>query len=326
MSDQSTHYESQLPKKIGISKASIFNYSAGTASLLGIITSPFIFPNDSVSLVYSIFLIFLVSSLLVHTYLRDKRKLTRYAQAIFYIHYVNHIVRDHLSEIENGNFQSTQITLYKIVNSIAQCYSLLTSKQCRCTIKELNDDFTINDAERDEISKNSTHMCNQNDTIKHTLDENTDFRNLWYSLSGCSRYFHHPNLLNYWKLRKYNNSSFRVVGDPKLKNFWGYSWVSRWPLQYKSTIVLPIRYFSEFNPPKPVLPPEKLPPKSTFAEWKFWGFLCIDCNSRNIFDPEFAPELGAAFADILYIFLTQTKILLDNRDQDNIKIIKKDTK
>jgi len=93
-------------------------------------------------------------------------------------------------------------------------------------------------------------------------------------------------------------------------------------LQYKSTIVLPIRYFSEFKPPKQVLPPERLPPKSSYPEWKFWGFLCIDCNSRNIFDPEFAPELGGAFADILYIFLTQTKILLDKKEECHIEINK----
>lgn len=219
--------------------------------------------------------------------------------------------------MENNNFSDTEIVLQKIVDSISNCYSLLTGKQCRCTVKELKDDLSVRTVVRDTLSKNRMHLCQIQDKAEHHLDENTDFYNLWYSLYGCSRYFYCDNLINFYKTSKYKNSSFKILGKPEIIPILRFfSFVRKWRLPYKSTIVLPIRYFSEFKPPEK--PDKKLqnPQKQDYPHWKFWGFLCIDCNSRKIFDNEFSPELGAAFSDILYIYLAQTNILLDKAGKE----------
>jgi hypothetical protein len=130
------------------------------------------------------------------------------------------------------------------------------------------------------------------------------------------------NLLKEWKLHKYKNTSFNKpeVREPELKTFLGYSYVANWNLPYKSTLVLPIRYLKEFIPPskddgKPnmrinLLKRFSIPTNDgdkLTMKWKFWGFLCIDCNSRNVFHKDLAPELGLAFADLLYIFFDELK-------------------
>lgn len=317
---QVAKYESQLPKKKQMSWPSIFNYIAGSASILAIVTAPKFFPQENIPLAYSVGLVALVASLLIHTYLKDRRKLNRYSSATLYQHYINHIIRDSLAEMENNDFSSTDTVLSKVVDSISNCYSLLTSKQCRCTIKELNDDLTIKTVVRDSISKNRMHLCHLQDKEVHRLEENTDFYNLWYSVYGCSRFFFCKNLITLYKSRQYKNSSFKILGKPDIQNFLRYfSYVKNWKLPYRSTIVLPIRYFSEFTPPAKPESDNPAPHKKDYPHWKFWGFLCIDCNSRNIFDSEFAPELGAAFADILYIYLTQAQILLDRKQKKIIK-------
>lgn len=320
LSYQIAKYEEQLPKKKNLSWPSIFNYLTGSASILALVSAPNFFPQENIPFVYSIALVAIVASLLIHTYIRDRRKLNRYAQATLYTHYISHIIRDSLSEKENDDFSDTKIVLQKIVDSISNCYSLLTGKQCRCTIKELNEDLTVKTVVRDTISKNRMHLCHIQDKEEHHLDDNTDFYNLWYSLYGCSRYFYCDNLINLYKTNKYKNSSFKILGKPDIIPFFSYfSYVKKWRLPYKSTIVLPVRYFSEFKPPEK--PDERCinPHKRDYPHWKFWGFLCIDCNSRKIFDSEFSPELGAAFSDILYIYLTQTKIMLDKRLKETIK-------
>lgn len=313
MSEQSSKYESQLPKKRSVSVSSVFSYSAGGASILGFLSSNYIFPHSGIALAHTIFLLVLVFSILLHTYARDRRKLHRYAQAVFYIHYVNHIIRDSLAHAKEDNFKLSQETLQLTVNAIANCFSILTGKQCRCSIKELNDDFSINTVVRDNVSKKRIHEHHDTKTSHH-LEENTDFKNLWYSIYGCSRYFLANDLIKFWKIHKYENSSFKLVTFPKRSNFCSFTWVSNWKLPYRSTLVLPIRFFSVFDPPaQQEISAKKKTKKTEFDHWNFWGFLCIDCNSRNIFDQEFAPELGAAFADTLYIFHEQTKFILDKR-------------
>ncbi len=309
-------YEDQLPKPPRLSFSNIFIYLSGFSSIIGLVASPFFSPNNTIPLFYNIFLISLITLLLVYIFLKEKRKLNRYAQSVYYIHYVNHILRDYLAELHinvqdeiDVGFDKIDNILQDVVSAIATCYSILTGKKCRCTIKELKDDLYIITIIRDNISKISARINDdQQDTIKHSLNENTDFYNLWYAINGCSRYYLSNNLVREWKNRRYKNSSFKVYDEPEVLSIFGYQ-VAKWTLPYKSTLVLPIRYVSQFNPPHNK--EEKERSKRKHNNWNVWGFLCIDSNSRNVFDAEFAPELGAAFADLLYIFYSQIDALLD---------------
>ena len=290
LSYQAAKYEDQLPKKKNVSFAGLFNYIAGSASILAIIVAPNFFPQEKISLVYSIGLIGLVGSLLIHTYRYERRKLHRFANSTIYIHYINHVIRDGLASFENKNFSDVEEISQTVIDSIADCYSLLVGKRCRCTLKELNDDLSVKTVIRDSIAKKRQPTCETQDKGEHLIEDNTDFYNLWYSLEGCSRYFFSNDLIKLFKKGTYKNSSFKILNKPQLIPLGLFTIVSKWTLPYKSTIVLPIRYFSEFQPPvEPKIRDTQNVHKYDYHHWKFWGFLCIDCNWKNVFDEEFAP-------------------------------------
>jgi hypothetical protein len=320
MSDETAKWETQLPKKQFISFASFFSYLSGIASIFGLLLTGSFVSQQQVYFVHTIFLLILILSLCAHTYLRDKRKLHRYAQAILYIHYVNHIIRDQvacLTDRDRSGFD-LKTTSRDIVNATANCFSLLTSKKCRCSIVELQEDLQMVTTTRDNITENKRERGKYRDrSIK--LENCTEFRNLWYSLNGCTRYYLCNDLLSEWKNRKYEHASFIDETPPRFVSFLSiFSFTKDWSLPYRSILVLPIRYVKKFDPPKQqqgddVKSNGRKNPE--LSHWNFWGFLCIDCNSRNIFDREFAPELAAAFADCLYILFDQSNYALENNKE-----------
>jgi len=138
----------------------------------------------------------------------------------------------------------------------------------------------------------------------HKLDENTDFYNLWYpTRTGYLRVYRCNNLVSIYKKGQYKNSSFKTHGKPIIKKILWLPFlkkVIKWTLPYKSTIVFPIRYVFDFT-----LSEDDRNIATNTKHWVYWGFLCIDCKSRNVFDPIYTPELGAAFADLLYTLFFQ---------------------
>ena len=248
----------------------------------------------------------LVITVIVHNYIKERKKLHRYAQSVFYTHYVNHIIRNYLAECKNGKFENINLINKKILNAIANCFSMLIGKQCRCSLKVLDSNFNISTPCRDDIGENRVHRTNS--SIAHNLHNNSDFYNLWYGTGGCSRFYLQNDLKKLWKSHKYLNSSFEEFGCPEVKQlFGGFSVVVNWNLPYQSTLVFPIRYFERYQPPTS---DGEIP-----DHWSFLGFLCIDCESKNVFDERYSPELGAAFSDLLYAFITQAKHLKELSNQ-----------
>jgi len=80
-------YKEQLPTQFSTTLPMYFNYFAGLASILGLLYTVFAPPDkiflepQTIHLLHTGFLITLTISLLAHAYLRDRRKLSRYAQA-----------------------------------------------------------------------------------------------------------------------------------------------------------------------------------------------------------------------------------------------------
>jgi len=135
-------------------------------------------------------------------------------------------------------------------------------------------------------------------STEHLLDDNTDFKSLWYREVGAIRYFLSNDLVELYRDGKYENSSFEEVGTPTVTCHWqGFRFVKNWNLPYKSTIVLPIRYIPDNQIGEDI--------NGDHKEYRFWGFLCVDCNSKNVFDKIYSPELGGAFADVLYMLFSQ---------------------
>ena len=308
MKEIQTKYEDQLPKIQKLTFDKIFGYITGLASLAGLIGAPFIIKDlSTLNYVYMSFLSLLVLLLLVHALLIEKRKLHRYAQTIFHIHFVQHIIRNSLASSSKGDFEDDiKDVTQKILNSVAYCFSFTSGKNCRATIIELKSNFELEVVARDDLSE----IKAKSRTKKHKLEDNTDFENLWYAINGCSRYYLNNNIIRSWLNHKYKNSSLLEEGEPETKSIFGFSYVKNWPLSYRSVLILPIRYISKFSPPNET---------QTVANWDYYGFLCIDSISKNSFDERYSPELGAIFADMLYTYYNQKDFILDSLTNPNQK-------
>lgn len=295
-----TKFESQLPKPEKLSFDRLFGYIAGSASIAGLVGAIFVVKDQSVlSYVYIGFLSLLVLLLLLHAVLVERRKLHRYAQTVFFTHFAQHLVRDSLAELQKNGKDEIKKNIEKILDTIANCFTITSGKKCRATLIEMDSNFELKVAARDSMS-NIKAMPR---TKTHKLDANTDFANLWYSINGCSRYYLNNDIPESWLAHKYNNSSFQEGCDFDVKNLLGLKIIKKWPLSYRSAIVLPIRYVSEFTPP--------IEPGILLPHWDYWGFLCVDSISTKAFDERYSPELCAVFADMLYTYLNQSRYILD---------------
>lgn len=294
LSESAAKFENQLPKLERFSFDRLFGYLTGAASLAGLIAAPFVITNqDTLSYVFMAFLSILVLLLVAYVIVLERRRLQRYAQAVFYIHFAQHVTRDSLARIQDTGQDDIQKISEKVLDAVASCFSIISGKKCRATLIELEHDFKLKVVARDSMSEiKAVHR-----TKNHYLSENTDFDNLWYSKNGCSRYYLNNNIPSSWLAHKYKSSSFNETSEPVTKKLFGYSHVRKWPLAYKSALVLPIRYISEFSPPKDT--------ENTCPHWHYWGFLCIDSISTRSFDEQYAPDLGACFADMFYAYLSQ---------------------
>jgi hypothetical protein len=241
-----------------------------------------------------------------YLYVTNRKKLHRYAQAVFYLHFINHTIRDQVAAMQYGKPINFEELMQDVVDATANCFSILTARQCRCSVKEIKPDRTVATVVRDGVS--SSQSPNLSGAV-HKIEDNTDFDNIWYGKGGCTRFFVCRNLVELWRSGKYKNSSFAVRGDPETRSILGLTFVTKWPLPYKSAIVWPIRYIPDACP-WPILndgsfhalPEDKRP----FV----WGFLCVDFHSRNVFDEIHAPELGAAIADAIFTMFHAARINL----------------
>lgn len=302
-------FESSLPKAYRSSFPEIFNYIAGFASILSVVVAAIFIEDKSISLIFYLVYLFVISLVLViHGVIVNSRKLHRYAQAVVFTHYVNHIIRDSLEEIPCVHINSTvddmvKNTIQKIANAVSDCFSIVTARRCRVRIVEMRNDGSLNVIAMDEISgKLDSHREIINHKCDFNLRDNTEFLELWYG--KCPRYFLSDDLVGLYKSHKYKSSLLDNLGPPDFYKIsilgmqinYKYEWI----LPYRSLLVVPIRYIKEFNPPSKFL---------NSVEWHYYGFLCIDSNSKNCFEKRFSPELAGAFADAIYTYLNQVRVV-----------------
>lgn len=300
-SDLRKLFDDQLPKPRRVSFSFIFGLTGSLCSVLGLLASLIFFDQELASIIYTIYLIAFVSVLIAYIVLKELSKEHRYSQTVYYIHYVNHILRDYFGDITDEKSTEIGVLTSEILTAIANCFSIITGRICRALLVELKPDKSLVTIARCLRSKRINQRSEKN---APQLKGNTRFYNLWYALEGCTRFYHCNNLPKAWKLRKYDDSLFAEYGSPEPRQFLNISWVTEWHLSYKSIIVLPIRFLKKFVPPQEN-------GEDPQPEWKFWGFLQIDCNSRGVFDSKLATELGLAFADLFYTFFIQTDTRLN---------------
>lgn len=296
----------------------------GCGAVTSIIAFLLIFVNigslsSDVKIIIAITYLFLIIVFLIaYILLGTQKQLQRYAQAVFHMHFVNHAIRDHLAARQSdGENVPLKDHLGQILDAIAGCYSVLTGRPCRVSIKEIKpgSPVEVTTAMRDSISRVSSNgASSENKHVVHALDKNTDFRNLWYCQNGCFRYYFSNNIIDDWKNGDYENTSFEVYGRPKGRTFFFKFTILHWTLPYKSVMVFPIRYVRDWSK-WPLLPGTE---RSSTADAPqlddqnllpdVWGFLCVDSPTKGAFRLPHAAEVGGAFADALYtLFTTQAK-------------------
>lgn len=243
--------------------------------------------TDDILKIYLIVLIVVALLFFGYSMYLSTNKTTRYAKSLVFVHYVNHIIRD--------TFQTKVVVEIEpisenLLTQIATCFSIITGKKCSATIWELEEgSFDLKKFAMDSISKLSPR---DDEEGTHSIEENTEFIDVWKAQNGCTRYYLSNDLLRAWKYKDYQNSSFKYLGYPEHKPIFFIDRVVNWKLHYKSTLVLPIRYIENFMPPKEMT--------RNHDHWRYFGFLCIDCDKKNVFDKIYCPELGGAFADAMY--------------------------
>jgi len=180
----------------------------------------------------TLYLFIIVCVLMIYIFIRETKKRHRYALAVYHVHYVNHAIRDCLSDLQIGRNQTLHSVLENIVNSIAFCFSIVEGRQCRCSIKEVLHvpDLEIQTVARDTISR---QFSVNTDRERHLVSENSDFEKLWNGEKGYARYFQGTNLKMMWSRGGYKNSSFRVVGEPERLDIFTITLVRKWNLPYR---------------------------------------------------------------------------------------------
>ena len=298
-------FSDQLPKWQPWTPERVLALAGSIAGLLALFIT--FFKIDQLAaeqqiLIFAAELGLLCIGLIIYIYVMTRKKLHRYAQATYFMHYTNHVIRDQIASMEAGKEIVLRELLQDIVDACANCFSLLGGKRCRCSIIEVRPNNEVAAVVRDRLTSTQSPHTH---AVSHTIDENTDFSNIWYGTNGCPRYFPSRNLIKLWQAGRYKNSSFKLHGEPSTVSVLGMTCVSNWPLPYKSTIVWPIRYIPE-GTKWPLAQGTEPAAQGVFL----WGFLCIDCGSKRVFDTIHAPELGAAFADALFSVLHTARMMM----------------
>ncbi|MCL1939827.1 MAG: hypothetical protein FWG04_04105 [Desulfovibrionaceae bacterium] len=305
--------------------SNIFVAITSLSSIFGfllVIKIPF---SDDAKL-FALFLIILIVVLLAYIYYYHITKPYKYAICSSYMHQVNHILRDHLAKVEEA-FKSGSLnrktegenfisTMEQCLTITANMFDVLTGRRCGVAYKQLILDDKhprpyLKTVARDYRTRDHRKYTAEEGTI-HCIDDNTDFYDLFFGKNQCSNYFFENNLPKLWKKglnpsnRPYKNSSFKLAQkEPELYQWGdhlGLQLLKSWPLQYKSAMVFPIRFGSVLR-----FPPHDEPHAHPM---KYSGFLCIDCGSKNVFNDRLQIDLGAALADLFYIFISQYAFIL----------------
>lgn len=268
--------------------------------MMGVIAAGFGFyfkPQTLPESTYAIFLISLVLFLLGYIFYRESQKRHRYSEAIVFLTHASHLIKDFLQDFKYGRAGESEMKNIQIqlADNISKCFTLLKGRLCNVCIKTLEENGELITVARDSNSSIRYSDVEPSQALKHYLKDNTDFDMLFENNIECGRYFLENDLKALWKLRNYKNSSFGMVTDPEIKTIFKYfNYVSNWKLGYKSTLVCPIRHITTDHYPG--------------GDYKhYWGFLCIDSNSRGVFNASIDPELAYCFANQIYTLSGQLR-------------------
>ncbi|ENM3786239.1 hypothetical protein V9N53_003583 [Vibrio cholerae] len=287
-----TKYEAQLPKVKRYEIKDVISNIFGVIGVIGVIFTFVTYENkEPFSFNVNELFVFVVQgviilSLLSYLFYREVNKRHRYSEAVYFIAHSSQLIKDFLRRYREGDVNKSDLDRLheKIANNVSNCFSLIKGKKCSVCIKTIEDNNILRCLARDANS-DARYSEQNNDFSHHTIMENTDFSSFFLSSCPKIRYYLNNNLKKSWLNREYKNSSFFNVGEPRVKNFFGYSYVKGWRLAYNSTLICPIRHITSDNS----------------VGKHYLGFLCLDSSSRNMFNDTIDPELLYCFANQIYL-------------------------
>tara|TARA_R110002096_G_scaffold394610_2_gene589904 strand:- start:1811 stop:2689 length:879 start_codon:yes stop_codon:yes gene_type:complete len=205
----------------------------------------------------------------------------RYAQTV-------NILADGFSEIHKlyrskSDVRETIHACSLLCDNLAEAFTVITGTKCNASIKVLSkgeDEAGSLKAKAITFARNRNRERNPKpNKVKHWIDKNTDFNEILENIDSPSggHFFANSLVFRYG----YLNTSFSVYSElPDDKNpilrYW------RWPLPYKSTIVVPICPSSEPN------------------SMNLAGFLCVDSLNMFAFKKDYDVSLIRGVADGLF--------------------------
>lgn len=298
---------------------SFIQAAAAAASIFAFIKIEEMVPNDYAGMIYAGFLVALTFALAIYIFIIHSRKLHRYADIPPFLHHVNHTVRSMLTRtrqrMANGtltheDIEEIELATISMLDSIAHCFSILTGCQCGVCIKELQhgEQPRLRTVYRDSLSQHSRGGNDANQD-PHPIETDTPCWEIFTGQVGCERGYLCNNVKLEWYRGKYKSPSFeRNGGEPHSINFLGLKLIRGWNIRYKSAFVSPIRYRAYLRNGGNLPRPSVSTPSPTV---RYWGFLCVDGNKRNLFSEDRHRDVLAAFSDALFIYFNELHDIID---------------
>lgn len=286
--------------------------------------------------IHTAYLIFLCLMLLLYIFHMHRKKMHRYSQTTQYTHYAAHIIRDSLYKLRNLVQQKEAETsgreisdeadkiLRELLDCIAGCFSVLIGKNCRVCLKAIdkdsNDDRGLTVIVHARDKQTSHKMEPGADTDEHPDDgdhllcDDTPCNAVLCGQTGHYRVYCCNDVPHAYSSNHYRSASFGKYGGlpvqggiiPGVKAFYV---IKKWTLPYKSTMAAPVWCKSPGSGWRAGARNEES--GSGQLRGDVWGFLCVDCNSRNVFDPANSEDLLCSFADMIYSYLEAVQLLLN---------------
>lgn len=201
----------------------------------------------------------------------------RYAQTIAII--AGGFGEIHRLHREGANIERAVVACEKLCDSVASAFTIITGTKCNACIKTMTYEDDCNGAKRAKAitfarSRDQSRNPKANN-VRHWIDKNTDFLTILEKIdTPRGEYFFSNSLVFRFG---YQNTSFDVYGKIPDNNWLFRYW--RWPLPYKSTIVVPIC------------------PSASPASSNLVGFFCVDSREVGAFKKDFDVALIEGVAD-----------------------------
>jgi len=188
-----------------------------------------------------------------------------------------------LNRVKDYDYQKAITACDKLLSSLATAITMVSGTTCCATIKILvTNETESSDPDNFKLStltfsRSSLQRKTEDKKVNHWIHQNTDFLEILKNIDKRKGISFFRNWLPF--SFGYQNTSFQIYGTPSENVFLRYF---RWPLPYKSTIVVPICPCDSQNTKNLV------------------GFLCVDSGKLGAFRKNYDVQLIQGVADGLY--------------------------